>query len=318
MKNDMLQYVLKKAAEIILTLLIVTLLSFLLMRLSPIDPATAYVKRNTPIVTEEQIQVARVQMGLDQPLPVQYGKWVKNALHLDFGISLGSGYPVWEEISEALPITLTIVFLAAVIMGLGIIAFGCLNFFLRDHVAGYLLICLYIAGISIPPFYLASLYIDVFALKLDWMTVAGNTGFSRYFPPALCLSVLGIALYSQLLSKGMEREMNEDYAFYARCRGLSESRILLFHALPHAIAAVIPSFLQMLGLFMAGAVIVESVFSLPGIGHLIINSVIERDSPMIHAEVLILALSFVIFNVLSDILQRCLQGDKEEQEGGCV
>ena len=318
MKKSSIQYLSKKVLEVIFTLLIVTLLSFLLMRLSPIDPATAYVKRNTPIVTEEQVKTARVELGLDKPLFIQYGTWVKNAIHLDLGISLGSGHPVIKEIRKVLPVTLTVVLLAAAIMSVGIILFGSLNYFLRDQMAGYLLTFLYIGAISIPPFYLASIYIDVFALKLGLMSVAGNTGATRYLPAALCLSVLGIALYSQLLGKGIEKEMNEDYAFYARCRGLKESRILVCHALPHATAAIIPSFLQMLGLFMAGAAIVESVFSLPGIGHLIIESVIKRDSPMIHAEVLVLAFAFVIFNIFSDVLQRWIQKDRTKKEANEV
>lgn len=314
MKKNILQYTIKKGTEIVMTLLFVTLLSFLLMRLSPVDPATAYAKRNNPIVTEDQIQSARIELGLDKPLMIQYVTWVKNALKLDFGVSLRSGHPVIEEIGKVLPITLFVVMLSALVMSIGILLFGCLNFFFRNNIVGYLLTCIYIIGISIPPFYLASVYIDVFALKFKLMSVAGNTGLVRYLPPALCLSILGIAIYSQLLAKGIEKEMNEDYSFYARCRGLKDSRILMFHALPHAITAIIPSFLQMLGLFMAGAVIVESVFSLPGIGHLIIDSVIERDSPMIHAEVLVLAFSFVVFNILSDIIQRCIQRDKIEKE----
>jgi len=315
---SIIQYIFKKSLEVILTLLIVTLLSFLLMRLSPVDPAIAYVKRNTPIVTEEQIQTTRIKLGLDKPLFVQYYTWVKNAIRFDFGISLRSGHPVIEEIGKTLHVTLKIVLLSAAIMVVGIFLFGCLNYFLRNRIIGNFLIFFYIGAISIPPFYLASLYIDIFALKLGLMSVSGNTGLLRYLPASLCLSVLGIALYSQLLGKGIEREMNEDYAFYARCRGLKESRILLFHALPHAAIAIIPSFLQMLGLFMAGAAIVESVFSLPGIGHLIIDSVIQRDSPMIHGEVLVLAFAFVTFNVLSDILQLCLQRNRISKDVNAV
>lgn len=318
MNKSVIRYVFNKVMEVVLTLLIVTLLSFLLMRLSPVDPATAYVKRNTPIVTEEQIQEARLKLGLDKPLLIQYITWVGNAVHFDYGISLHSGYPVIDEIKKAVPVTLSVILLASIIMSAGIIIFGFLNYFARDKAARYLLKILCIGAISIPPFYLATVYIDIFAIKLKLMSVAGNTGFARYFPAAICLSVLGIALYSQLLAKRLEIEMNEDYVFYARCRGLSEMRILFFHALPHAVAYIIPSYFQILGLFMAGAAVIESVFSLPGIGHLIIDSVVQRDSPMIHAEVLVLAAFFVAFNIISDIFNRIIQKDKTDRESEFV
>ncbi|MDU5080496.1 ABC transporter permease [uncultured Tissierella sp.] len=314
MKKDSTQHILEKTVEIILTLFIVTILSFLLMRLSPVDPATAYVKRNTPIVTEEQIQEARIELGLDKPLISQYFIWTKNALHLDFGISLKNGQPVVKEIQKVLPVTLTVVLLSACIMSIGILILGSIYYFLRNSIANYFLIFICIAGISVPPFYLASVYIDIFAVRLGIMSVVGNIGLMKYLPASLCLSIVGIALYSQLLGKSIEWEMNEDYAFYARCRGLKESRILIFHALPYAVGALLPSFLQMLGLFMAGAAVVESVFSLPGLGHLIIDSVIHRDSPMIHAGVLVLALSVVLFNVMADVLQGCLRKHRKAME----
>jgi len=146
----------KKILEVILTLLVVTLLSFLLMRLSPIDPATAYVTRNTPIVTAEQIQEARVKLGLDQPLLVQYGQWVFKACQLDFGISLASGRSVTTEIGKALPVSLAVVLLSGLIMGLGSIMVGSLHYFLWDHWLGLVLSLVAILGLSIPAFYLAS------------------------------------------------------------------------------------------------------------------------------------------------------------------
>lgn len=314
--NERLSYWGKKLLEIVLTLLIVTLLSFLLMRLSPVDPATAYVKRNRPIVTQEQIDEARVMLGMDKPLLVQYGRWIGAALRGDLGVSLRTGHAVAGELSQALPNTLKVVFLSAFIMLIGVPILGCLHYLVHDRLLGYIILFVLIAAVSIPPFYLATVYLDVFAVRLGLMSVTGNTGLSRYLPAAACLSVLGIALYSQMLSKALQREMREDYAFYLRCRGIGEGRIMLAHTLPHAALGLLSSFMQMLGLFMAGACVVESVFSLPGIGHLIITSVVQRDSPMIHAIVLTLALAFVFFNILSDIMKRLLdrQGSAREAE----
>lgn len=304
----------KKILEVILTLLVVTLLSFLLMRLSPIDPATAYVTRNTPIVTAEQIQEARVKLGLDQPLLVQYGQWVFKACQLDLGISLASGRSVTTEIGKALPVSLAVVLLSGLIMGLGSIMVGSLHYFLWDHWLGLVLSLVAILGLSIPAFYLASLFLDVFAVRIGGLNVSGNTGIMRYFPAALCLSVSGIAFYSQMIAGNLKKEMNEDYAFYARCRGLKEGRILFFHALPHGIMRLLPSFMQTLGLCLAGAVIVERVFSLPGLGYLLIDSVMKRDSPVIHVVVLILALALIISNIFADLIKKGLKEDFSKVE----
>lgn len=140
------------------------------------------------------------------------------------------------------------------------------------------------------------------------------------FPESLLanLVLIGIgciALFSPMLANNIQKEMEQDSAFYARCRGLSEGKILLRYALPNAVVTLLPSFCQMLGLCMAGSAIVERVFSLPGLGYLIIDSVLYRDSPVIHATILFLAFSLVMFNILSDILRRILQRDASAREG---
>ena len=288
------RYLIRRAVVVLLTLFVVTLLSFLLMRLSPIDPATAYVKRNSAIVTQEQIDEARVMLGLDKPLPVQYFDWVVDALHMDFGISLG---------------TLTVVAYSAVIMSLGVLGVGMPGYLWRQKTGGMILSFLTMLGISVPGFYLGTAFIDLFAVRLGWISVSGNSGFARYFPVALCLSVLGICFYGQMLAASLEREMEQDYAMYLRCRGLREGRILLFHAFPHAVVDLLPSFAQMLGLCLANAAIVERVFSLSGLGYLIIDAVVKRDSPVIHAAVLVLALTLVLLDTAAELLQYGLRSD---------
>ena len=144
------RYLIRRVVVVLLTLFVVTLLSFLLMRLSPIDPATAYVKRNSAIVTQEQIDEARVMLGLDKPLPVQYFDWVVDALHMDFGISLGTGNPVTEELAKTVPVTLTVVAYSAVIMSLGVLGVGMLGYLWRQKAGGMILSFLTMIGISVP------------------------------------------------------------------------------------------------------------------------------------------------------------------------
>ena len=266
-------------------------------------------KRNSAVVTQEQIDEARVMLGLDKPLPVQYFDWVVDALHMDFGISLGTGNPVTEELAKTVPVTLTVVAYSAVIMSLGVLGVGMLGYLWRQKAGGMILSFLTMIGISVPGFYLGTAFIDLFAVRLGWISVSGNSGFTRYFPVALCLSVLGICFYGQMLAASLEREMEQDYAMYLRCRGLREGRILLFHAFPHAVVDLLPSFAQMLGLCLANAAIVERVFSLSGLGYLIIDAVVKRDSPVIHAAVLVLALTLVLLDTAAELLQYGLRSD---------
>ena len=260
-------------------------------------------------ITQEQIDEARVMLGLDKPLPVQYFDWVVDALHMDFGISLGTGNPVTEELAKTVPVTLTVVAYSAVIMSLGVLGVGMLGYLWRQKAGGMILSFLTMIGISVPGFYLGTAFIDLFAVRLGWISVSGNSGFTRYFPVALCLSVLGICFYGQMLAASLEREMEQDYAMYLRCRGLREGRILLFHAFPHAVVDLLPSFAQMLGLCLANAAIVERVFSLSGLGYLIIDAVVKRDSPVIHAAVLVLALTLVLLDTAAELLQYGLRSD---------
>lgn len=173
------RYLIRRVTVVLLTLFVVTLLSFLLMRLSPVDPATAYVKRNSAVVTQEQIDEARVILGLDKPLPVQYFDWVVDALHMDFGISLGTGNPVTEELAKTVPVTLTVVAYSAVIMSLGVLGVGMLGYLWRQKAGGMILSFLTMIGISVPGFYLGTAFIDLFAVRLGWISVSGNSGFSR-------------------------------------------------------------------------------------------------------------------------------------------
>ena len=161
------RFIVNKILEMLITLVVVTLISFLLVRLSPIDPAEAYARRSSAAFsfTDEQMEALREDMGLNDPLPVQYVTWVWDALHLDFGESFVSGQPVFEKVTTAIGITVTIVLISAVIQAVFILLFGCLCYLTRKRMIGHALIFLCIAGVSIPSFFFASSYLDIFAVK---------------------------------------------------------------------------------------------------------------------------------------------------------
>ncbi|WP_349670837.1 ABC transporter permease [Lacrimispora sp.] len=311
MKQSMKKYILKKLIELIFTLFFVTLLSFLLMRLSAVDPATAYAKRMIGSPTTEQIEAIRIQLGFDKPLLIQYGSWVIDLLHFDLGTSLANGHEVWKDIATAFPKTLGIVFLASVFQIITIIVLSCTTFLLPWKIPKNALQIICILGVSIPSFYLATVYLDFFAVKKSLISVTGNTSFLSYISPALCIGVFGASFYIPMLMDALDHESNEDYAFYARCRGLSESRLLFYHFLPRAAVGLIPNFLQSIGLALANATVIEQIFSIPGFGYLIVNHVLDRDTPMIHAEVFFLALAIALCNIAADLIQWAIQIKKE-------
>ncbi|WP_324824716.1 ABC transporter permease [Sinanaerobacter sp. ZZT-01] len=311
MRQDLKKYILKKLIELIFTLFFVTLLSFLLMRLSSVDPATAYAKRMIGSPTIEQIEAIRIQLGFDKPLLVQYGRWVIDLFHFDLGTSLANGHEVWTDIATAFPKTLGIVFLASVFQVFTIIVLSCTAFLSPWKIPKTVLQIICILGVSIPSFYLATVYLDYFAVKKSLISVTGNTNFLSYLSPALCIGVFGASFYTPMLMDALEHESNEDYAFYARCRGLSESRLLFFHFLPRAAVGLVPNFLQSIGLALASATVIEQIFSIPGFGYLIVNHVLDRDTPMIHAEVFFLALAIALCNIAADLIQWAIHRKKE-------
>ncbi len=208
------QGIIRSVLVMLLSVLFVTVLSFLLMRLSPVDPATAYVMRNSPIVTAEQIEEARVMLGMDKPIYVQYFTWLKDALQGNMGISLSTGEPVFKLLQNAIPVSLTVVSLSTLFMIVGVIVIGILQYLIQQSVTGKLIRALCIAGVSIPPFFLAIIFIRYFAHNLSILSITGNQGLMKYLPSALCLSVAGIAFYSQMLAARLTEEIQSDYVFF--------------------------------------------------------------------------------------------------------
>jgi len=298
----------------ILSVILVTLFSFLLMRLSPIDPATAYVMRSSAIVTQEQVSEARVLIGMDKPFVVQYFIWFKNVMKGDLGISLSTGQPVLMELSKAVPVSFRVVGLSAVLMAVGAIVFGSIQYLTKDKFSEKLFRSLAIVAVSVPSFYIAILFISSVIYQSESLSITGSSGVMRYFPSAVCLAVSGVGFYSQMVVKRLKEEMSSDYIFFAACRGIPELKLLISHALPGVIVDLVPSFAQMVGLILAGAVVVERVFSLPGFGNLIIESVIKRDTPVIHGSVLVLAVTLLVLNFIAEMTQHYFGGQGNTKE----
>lgn len=297
--------------ELIITVLIVSLLSFILMRLSSVDPATAYAKRSIGSPTIDQIEEIRQRLGFDKPVYEQYINWIKNLFKFDLGQSLTNNKPVWENISMALPKTLSIVFQSALMQIIIISLFGCVTFILRNKGITKLINFICLIGISTPMFYTAIILLDLFAVKWNIISVSGNTTFISYLLPATSMCIFGSSFYIPLFIDELAIESEENYVSFFRGNGLSEMKIFFLHMFPNAAIKLIPSFFQSVGLMIANATIIEVIFSIPGFGYLIVNSVLNRDAPMIHAIVFFLALFIAMANILSEIISNLLSRGKD-------
>lgn len=313
MRKSSVRYLCKKLIQLLFTLFFVTLLSFLLVRISAVDPATSYAKRMMGNPSEQQIEAIRIQLGFDKPLWIQYFAWVWNLFHLDLGTSLGTGKSVWTELMTAIPKTLELLLIATIIESICITLIGCIIHRIARPRVTKVIQGLCIIGVSVPAFYIATVLLDNLAVKNNWITVAGNTNIRSMIAPAFCLSIFMISFFTPLLLSALKKESEQDYVFYCKSRGLSENRILFFHTLPHAINGLVPSFLQSIGISMMTSTVVEQVFSIPGFGYRIVHAVLDRDSPMIHACVFFMALILTLLDIASELIQwgLCRKGGSE-------
>ena len=295
-------YIKKRIIGFAFVLLGITILSFVLMNISPVDPAEAYMRKNVQSVSEDQIQEFREKMGYDLPIYQQYFKWISNVLKGDFGESLSTGNPVIEEISKRLPKTLLLVSVSLIIISVVSIPIGVLCSRYKDSFFDNIIKILTILGISIPGFWLGFILLYLFAVKLELFSVIGEGNIKDVILPAITLSVGGIATNIRFLRVNMLENMHKDYVIYAKARGISTRRIIWNHIFKNALPPLITLFGQTIGFMIAGTVIVEVIFSWSGLGNFAIKAIIARDFPFISAYVLLMASIFVICNLLADIV----------------
>lgn len=296
-----MKYYFGKVGQALITIILVTLLSFILVNLSKVDPATAYCQRQY-IISEEKINEVKETMGLNKPIIEQYKIWAINILKGDFGISYVSGKPVRPELFQAMTYTTKIVLLATLIQGLGSLIFGYMFYIFRSRPLGKVFHIVSILGISIPSFIIAGSILEIFANYLGIIKISGNEGLAKYLPAAISFSISGIAYFGKLLMTNIENLMKGKDVFYARTLGLTEREILKYFIMKRAILILLPSFMQMMAMCFAGSILVEQVFGLPGIGGLIIDSVLMRDAPTIYGIILLLGITFVLFDTMANLI----------------
>jgi ABC-type dipeptide/oligopeptide/nickel transport system permease component len=294
------QFILRRLLLLVPLLLAVSVVTFVMIHLVPGDPVTTMMGTN--VGGAQNIALARHELGLDQPLPVQYFDYLGNALHGDLGTSIRSGRPVWTEITDRFPATLQLTLAAmavAIVLGVGIGTFAGAA---RGHWLSGTLMVMVTLGISIPTFWLGLLLIDLFAVNLRWLPVLGDTTLRGTILPTLTLAFPAAAVLARVTRASLIDVLHQDYIRTARAKGVGNRTVVLKHALRNGVIVVLTIVGLQFGGLLAGSVIVETVFSRNGLGNFVVGAITARDYPDIQGVVLVFAATYVVINTAIDIL----------------
>ncbi len=296
----MFSYLIRRLFTSILVLFGISMLVFSVIHLVPGDVTMAILGRQK--VTEEKVAELREQLGLNDPLYVQYGRYLSKALRGDLGVSIRNNLSVSEAISEQLPSTFALAISAltvALIIGgiLGMLAALRHGSWVDTFVMG-----LSVSGLSIPTFWMGLLLILFFSVKLKlFPSISSGSSFAALFLPALTLGLPEAAVVARMVRASMLDVLNKDYIITARAKGLPERMVILKHALRNALIPVVTFVGLQMAYLLGGATIVETMFARQGIGRLAVQSIFNRDYPMVQGVVLVTATIYVLINTLTDI-----------------
>lgn len=303
----MRDYLLQRLLHLMPTLLGVTLIVFVMMHCLPGDPLANMMGEH---YSAADVHKLRQELGLDQPLLVQYGKWVVHLCRGDWGRSLLTNRPVLPDILARLPVSLELLVLSMLVALVIALPAGMIAAVWPKTWKDYSAMLVAMAGVSIPEFFLGVLLFLVFALTLHWLPVAGHTALlaspwdnlRHMLLPTLALGLPRAALLTRLIRASLLEVLRLEYVATARAKGLSEWAVLLKHALKNALIPTVTVLGLQVGFLIGGAIVVETVFALPGLGAFGVDAILKRDYPQVQAFVLVGALGFVLANVSVDLL----------------
>ncbi|MCP9627391.1 ABC transporter permease [Rhodopseudomonas palustris] len=302
----MLGYLIRRILAAIPVMGVVALVVFLLLRLTPGDPAAILAGDNA---SPEQLARIRASLGLNEPLYTQFFTWIGKLLHGDLGVSLISQVPVLQMISQRIEPTLSVAISTLLLSIIIAVPLGVIAAWKHGTWVDRFVMALSVIGFSVPVFVIGYVLIQIFAIDLRWFPVQGfrtmSRGFGPFFErlvlPTLTLSFIYVALIARMTRAAMLDVLGEDYVRTARAKGITESRVLLRHALRNAAVPVITVIGTGFALLISGVVVTESVFNLPGIGRLTVDAVLARDYPVIQGMILLTSGIYVAVNLLIDV-----------------
>ncbi|MBX4151366.1 ABC transporter permease [Paenibacillus lautus] len=303
----MLAYITKRLLSLIPVLAVVTIAIFLIIHITPGDPAAAILGMEA---SQEEIQKLNQDLGLDRPILEQYTSWVANVFKGDLGDSIFMNQPVSEAIAEHITPTLSLAILAQVIAIILAIPFGIIAAYKRGSIADYTLMGMSLLGMALPSFLLGLFLMLFVGVKLQWLPVAGyeplSSGLWEHIKylilPGISLGTIQAALITRMTRSSMLEVLNLNFIKTARSKGLHEMKVLFKHAFRSAFLPILTVIGQTFGTLVTGAVVVEAIFNIPGLGQLILNSIARRDFAVIQGVVLVVTLMYVTINLIIDLL----------------
>ena len=308
----MTAYIAKRLGLMVPTVLIVSAVVFLIMRVIPGDPAVLILSGplGSKNYTQEQLDSKRAELGTDKSLPEQYGRWIWGLLRLDFGQSFVHRTEISDDLKQKLPITLQLTVMAFILSSLVALPLGLLSAMNQDRISDYVARFITIGGVSIPDFWTGILVIYFLVLLFNWLPPLGYvnlwndpfTNLQQLIFPAIALSFFNMAFVARLTRSSMLEVLRQDYIRTARSKGLAERLVIVRHGLRNALLPVVTLIGWQFGILMSGVVIIESIFLVPGLGRLLLQSISQRDYAVTQAVVMIVTLIVLGLNLVTDIL----------------
>lgn len=295
----MLSYIARRLLGMIPTLLIVVVIVFLFVHILPGDPARLVAGSDAD---EETINLIRKDLGLDLPLPQQFLRYVEDLSQGNLGNSLRTKRPVTQEISERFMPTLWLTATSmawSVLFGMGI---GICSAVWRNRWPDRLGMTLAVSGISFPAFALGMILMQIFSVQFGWLPTVGADTWKHYILPSITLGAAVAAVMARFTRASFVEVIQEDFVRTARAKGLTETSVVFKHTLRNALIPVVTMMGLQFGFLLGGSIVVETVFNWPGLGRLLVDSVNQRDYPVIQGLVLMFSMEFILINLLVDVL----------------
>jgi len=294
----MLSYIIKRLGQGVLLVIAVSIAIFLLLHLMPGDPIDSLVAET---VSDERKEELRVEWGLDQPLPVQYANWASRVLHGDLGNSLNSNLDVLKTLKNRMPLSLKLCGIALLVQFIVSVPFGLIAAYNRGgwfdrFIMGYAMVTA-----AIPTFWIGVVLILLLGVALKWLPVSGFATWRHFILPVTAMVLGGVSSNIRLTRSEVLGVVREKYVTTAFAKGLSRNTVMYKHVLRNAMILIVVSTFMSLPWIVAGAVIMENVFSIPGMGALLANAVIIQDFPVVQACILIISILTVLSNIIGDI-----------------
>ncbi|MBF0840825.1 ABC transporter permease [Staphylococcus lentus] len=302
----MVKFILKRVAMIFPLMIVISFITFVMMYITNENPAVTILHaQDVPNVTQQLIDETNKKYGLNDPIFVQYKNWLLDAVQLKFGDSYITGEPVSERILPAFNNTLKLTIVSSIVVIITSIILGVASALLRGKFLDRAIRSVAFFLTALPSYWVASMLIIYVSVKMNLLPTSGLTGPESYILPVTVVTLTFAGIYFRNVRRSMIEQLNQDYVLYLKASGV-KSWMIVLHVLRNALQVAVSIFCMSIPIIMGGLVVVEYIFAWPGLGQLSIKAILEQDFPVIQAYVLIVAILFVIFNTLADIINAFL------------